>query len=324
MYFDAHSDIWTDVTVRRLRGEKDVIHKYHASRLKEGQVEGSIFGIWVDPPYTDDYRQRTSDIMTCMQAEAEESDDICIVHNYEEMMAAKAEGKLYVFIGVEGMAAIGSDISKIDEYYDMGARHAMLTWNEVNDLGAGAVSGKHTQPLSAAGKKAVRYMEEKGMLVDVSHLNEGGFWDVVRTAGKPFIASHSNCSTLCDVPRNLTDEQLRAIRDANGCVGLNSFNLFISEDPDRQNVETLAQHAAHMIDVMGIDHVGCGFDFCEFLDAKTMSSMTDTGDAVTEGLEDCRSIHRLFECFDKMGMTAEEKEKIAHLNFQRVIKDVLQ
>lgn len=323
MYFDAHSDIWTDVTLRRLRGEKNIIHKYHAARLKEGNVEGSIFVIWVDPPYTTNYQQRTSTIMSCMQAEIAEAEDICIVHDYEEMMAAKSAGKIYIFIGVEGMAAIGSDISKLDEYYNMGARHGMLTWNEVNDLGAGAISGKHTLPLSAAGRQAVRYMEDKGMLVDVSHLNEGGFWDVCRIASKPFIASHSNCSALCDVPRNLTDDQLRAIRDANGCVGLNSFNLFIDDDPALQNVEHLAQHAAHMIDVMGIDHVGCGFDFCEFLDADTMSSMTDSGEAVTKGLEDCRYIHRLFDYFDKMGMTAREKEKIAHLNFQRVIKDVL-
>ena len=323
MYFDAHSDIWTDVTIRRMHGEKNVFHNHHTKRLKDGNVEGSIFVIWVDPPYTSDYRKRTSEIMSCIQAEAEEAEDICIVHNYDEMVAAKNEDKIYVFIGIEGMAAIGTDVDELDKYYEIGARHGMLTWNEVNDLGSGAVSGKRMLPLSDAGKKAVRYMEEKGMLVDVSHLNEGGFWDVARIAEKPFIASHSNCSALCDVPRNLTDEQLRAIRDADGCVGLNSFNLFISENPADQTVEQLAQHAAHMIDVMGIDHVGCGFDFCDFVSDDIMSTMTNDVTAVTKGLENCRSIHRLFECFDEMGMTAEEKEKIAHLNFQRVIKDVM-
>lgn len=323
MYFDGHSDIWNDVTKRRLSGETDVFSRYHAKRLKEGMVEGSIFVIWVDPPYTEDYGKRTRQIMEAVKAEIAESKELVIVHNYSEMMKARENGQFYVFIGVEGMAYIGSDVSMIDDYYDFGARHAMLTWNEVNDLGAGAASGKKSLPLTEAGRRAVHYMNDKGMLIDVSHLNEGGFWDVARLSTKPFVASHSNASALCDVSRNLTDDQLRAIRDANGCVGLNSFNWFISRDSAKHNVEELARHAAHMIDVMGIDHVGCGFDFCEFLGPGATFSNPDKERSFTHGLEDCRSICKLFECFDRMGMTSIEKEKIARLNFQRVIKEVI-
>ena len=162
------------------------------------------------------------------------------------------------------------------------------------------------------------------MLLDVSHLNDNGFWDLVKITQKPFVASHSNSRALCDVPRNLTDDQLRAIRDVNGVVGLNAFNLFIDDDPKNQTVQRLAEHAAHMIDVMGIDHVGCGFDFFEFIDnPDTMGTMTDTGSPCTKGLANASEIPNIFACFEKMGMSKEDMEKIARLNFQRVVKDAI-
>lgn len=160
------------------------------------------------------------------------------------------------------------------------------------------------------------------MLLDVSHLNERSFWDAADAAVGPIVASHSNCRALCDVPRNLTDEQLRAVRDLGGVVGLNAFRLFVDPDPRRQDLVHLLRHAGHMIDVMGIDHVGCGFDFCEFLEADTMASMTE-GDAVLRGLEDCARLPALLEGLRDMGLTAEEAEKIAFGNFHRLLRQVL-
>ena len=153
MFFDAHSDIWCDVTTRRLRGETDILRKHHLPRLRKGGVEGSILVIWVDPPYDKDYVKRTQQIMTCVDAEVKECDEIQIVHTYDEMMQANKAGKIYIFKGIEGLAAIGEDLSKIDKYYDFGCRHAMLTWNEANALGAGALSGQ-SYGLTAAGKEA--------------------------------------------------------------------------------------------------------------------------------------------------------------------------
>ena len=294
MYFDAHSDIWCDVTTRRLNGETNVFDRCHLERMRKGGVEGSIFVIWVDPPYDVDYVKRTEQIMAAAKAEIAECQSFRIVHTYDEMMQANADGKIYIFIGIEGMATMGKDLSWIDRYYDFGCRHGILTWNEANDLGAGALSGKD-YGLTDVGKEAVRRMQEKGMLLDVSHLNDNGFWDLVKITQKPFVASHSNSRALCSAPRNLTDDQLRAIRDVNGVVGLNAFN-----------------------------HVGCGFDFFEFIDnPDTMGTMTDTGSPCTKGLANCSEIPNLFACFEKMGMSKEEMEKIARLNFQRVVKDAI-
>ena len=177
MYFDAHSDIWCDVTTRRLNGETNVFDRCHLERLRKGGVEGSIFVIWVDPPYDVDYVKRTEQIMAAIKAETAECRSFRIVHSYDEMMKANADGKIYIFIGIEGMAAMGKDLTWIDRYYEFGCRHGILTWNEANDLGAGALSGKD-YGLTDLGRETVRRMQEKGMLLDVSHLNDAGFWDV--------------------------------------------------------------------------------------------------------------------------------------------------
>ena len=234
---------------------------------------------------------------------------------------ARAFGCSPIYLAGRPCPECGEDVERIDWYDACGARHAGLTWTEENALATG-VRGDPDRGLTAAGRAAVRKIQEKGMLLDVSHLNERSFWDAADAAVGPIVASHSNCRALCDVPRNLTDEQLRAVRDLGGVVGLNAFRLFVDPDPRRQDLVHLLRHAGHMIDVMGIDHVGCGFDFCEFLEADTMASMTE-GDAVLRGLEDCARLPALLEGLRDMGLTAEEAEKIAFGNFHRLLRQVL-
>ena len=149
------------------------------------------------------------------------------------------------------------------------------------------------------------------MVVDVSHLNDGGFADVIRLTRGPVIASHSNCRALCDVRRTLTDDQLRAIRDTGGVVGVNVYHNFVHADPERQTVGMLARHAAHMADVMGVEHVACGFDFCEFF---------GPGNEGAEGLEDCGEIPAFFRCLEDLGMSRREREMIARENFLRILR----
>ena len=319
--FDAHSDIWSDVTVRRLRGERHVLRERHLERLRAGGVEGGIFVIWVDPPFDADPAARTEQIMEAVRAELAEERGVRLVRSWAELEAARTEGTFYILLGIEGLAAVGEDVERIDWYYEFGARHAGLTWNEANALATG-VNGDPGRGLTGAGRAAVRKIQEKHMLLDMSPINERSFWDVVDTAAAPIAATHSNCRALCDVPRNLTDEQLRAIRDLKGVVGLNAFNGFVDLDPARQDVEHLARHAAHMVDVMGIEHVGCGFDFFEFLGQDAMGSMTDVSPS-TAGLADSSQVPNLFACFERMGMTSAEMEKIAFGNFHSLIRRVI-
>ena len=311
MFFDAHSDIWTDVTIRRLAGEERVFARRHLPRLRSGGCEGGILALWIDQPHR--AAERTAEMMECIRAEGE--DGFRIVRTVEKARRAREAGEFYAFIGAEGLAAIGEDISRIDAYYDFGVRLAMLTWNEVNALAAGAVSGQDTG-LTAAGRRAVDRLRELGMVMDVSHLNERGFWEVLDRYGGPIAASHSNCRVLCDVPRNLTDAQLRAIRDSGGVVGLNVCKMFVRAEAEKQTVEQLAIHAAHMAEVMGVEHVGCGFDFCECLP-------DDSPENNPRGLEDCSRAPEFFRCLERLGMSAAEREQIARGNFLRLLEQVL-
>ncbi|MBR3201672.1 MAG: membrane dipeptidase [Mogibacterium sp.] len=323
--FDAHSDIWADVTNKRMRGETNVFHNHHSENIRRGGVEGSVLVIWVDTYGTEDIEKRTHDIFRCVNDEIAETADFRIVRTYDEMLKAREEGMFYIFIGVEGMSYASYDpsLARLDEYYDFGARHGMLTWNEKNGFGHSAASGS-TEGLSELGKRAVLHMIEKKMIVDTSHLNEAGFWDIARIMdGRPFIASHSNCKVFSDHPRNLTDDQLRAIRDANGCVGLNTWNEFVDPERAKANINRLADHCEHMIDVMGINHVGCGFDFCGYITNTGDQAGSDFSDGAITGLEDPSKIPAFLDILRQRGMREDELEKIAYGNFHRIIKDVI-
>ena len=246
-------------------------------------------------------------------ADGAESGVILPVRTVEEAEAVRAAGQLYAFLAAEGMDAIGGDPESVDWYYSRGVRLGMLTWNGANALATGA-GGDPSAGLTAAGRRCIRRMGELGMAVDVSHLNAGGFWDAADLAAGPVIASHSNCRALCDVPRNLTDDQLRRIRDTGGVVGLNAFHGFVHADPARQTVQTLALHAAHMAEVMGPEHVGCGFDFCFFM---------GPGNEGAAGLEDAAGIPGFLRCLEKLGMSAQERAGISGGNFLRVLRQIL-
>ena len=322
--FDAHSDLLYDVTRRRLAGEERILETHHLDRLRSGGVEGLVLALWYgdsqgltfwrDVPGADREDVRLAAMLDHARAELARCSQIQLVRTVREAEAARETGKLYAFLGIEGMAAFGTDAGALDRCYESGVRLGMLTWNEENALAAGA-GGDPEKKLTAPGRAVVRRMRELHMLVDVSHLNDAGFWDVMDLAGGPVIASHSNCRALCDVRRNLTDGQLRAIRDTGGVVGLNVYHGFVHAEAEKQTAEMLALHAAHMAEVMGVEHVGCGFDFCEF-----MGPPDNDGAA---GLEDASQIGNLFYWLEKLGMSREERELIARGNFLRVFRQVL-
>ena len=189
MVFDAHSDLLYDVTRRRLLGEHQVLEHHHLDRLRRGGVEGLVLAVWASGPREtfwkdtawrdpEAYLGRTHQMFACARAELRECGRIRPVRTVAEAEAARSAGQLYAFLAVEGMAAVGADPRGVDWYYGQGVRLGMLTWNETNALAAGA-GGDPRAGLTEAGRRAVRRMGELGMMVDVSHLNDGGFWDVM-------------------------------------------------------------------------------------------------------------------------------------------------
>lgn len=322
MIFDGHSDILTDVTIRRLQGERQILQKYHLPRLAKGKVEGGCFVIWIDPPYDKDPQKRLNEILQGTKEELAECQDVVLIHNHAELMAAKKSGKFFILLGMEGLSGLGEDVDRIYELYDFGVRHAMLTWNEQNTFATG-VLGDTARGLTTLGEKAIKILQEKKMIVDVSHLNERSFWDIMKVTEGPILASHSNAKALASAARNLTDAQLLEIRDTKGLVGLNSFNLHVSDREEEQTITQFVKHASYIADKIGVEHLGFGFDFFEFLSTDATKGYSTQSTSYTQGLEDCSKVPVLLETMKKAGFTEKDLEMISSGNWHHFIERVL-
>lgn len=323
--FDGHGDIWTDITCKRQAGERDVFRRHHLEKFRKGQVTGSIFVIWIDPPFERDYAVRSQEIITAMREEMIEAEDLLHpVLRFEDFAVGERLGKINVVNGLEGMNQIGDNIDLIDElYHEAGMRHAMLTWNGPNKLATG-VEGDADAGLTEAGRKAVRRIQQLGMVLDVSHLNDKCFWEVLHMAEGPLIASHSNCRALCPRGRNLTDPMLKAVAQTNGLVGINTNREFTHDNEAHRNVAGLADHVEHMAEVMGgVDNIGFGFDFDDYLSPEALSIFTDHVDSPSaDGIRDSSEAHALVDVLAARGWTQDDLQKIAQGNFYRVFKEV--
>lgn len=322
MVFDGHSDIFTDVTVRRLQGETQVLKNHHLPRLRKGNIEGSCFVLWIDPPHDAHPAKRLGELMQCIKDEMAECEEAVLVKNYREIEDAKKAGKFYILPGMEGLSGIGTDLDKIDELYDFGVRHAMLTWNEQNELATGAKADPN-RGLTPLGRRAVRRIHDKHMIMDVSHTNERTFWDIAKVGGGPIMASHSNVWALKNHTRNLTDCQLLEIRDTNGIVGLNSFNELVSENVEEQTVEGLIRHADYIANKIGVEHLALGFDFCEFLGDEAAGAFSDQENTFTKGLEDCSHVPFMLEKMREAGFSDKEMDMICTGNWHQLIQRVV-
>lgn len=261
-------------------------------------------------------------MMQAAQEDLAECADAEIVHNLAEVQACKSQQKFYILAGAEGLASIGDSLERLDKLYEFGVRLAMLTWNEENQLASG-VRGNPDHGLTDLGRRVLRHMEDKHMIIDVSHLNEKSFWDVADVVSTPFIASHSNARALASASRNLTDEQLRVIAQSGGIVGLNAFNEFISDDPAAQTVDGLVKHAVYLAEKIGVEHLAFGFDFSGYVSQEAIRSFSSGTTPDTVDLENYTKVPGFAEKLRAVGFTDADLEKMGHGNWLRIIEQIL-
>ncbi len=173
----------------------------------------------------------------------------------EEIKTALSEGKCASILAVEGGAALGGDVERVDTLYNDGVRMMTLTWNGDNELASG-VKGSGGG-LTELGKEAIERMGRVGMLCDLSHLNERGFWEVAEMGVTPLIATHSNLKSVCDHPRNLTDEQFVAICRSGGVMGINFYRDFLGGGA----FEKIYANVCRALELGGEEHIAFGSDF---------------------------------------------------------------
>ena len=235
---------------------------------------------------------------------------LALARNLQDYRRNREAGKISGFLTLEDGRAVGGSMERLERFYEEGIRLITLTWNYVNCFGSpnAADPAMMSQGLTVFGKDAVCRMQELGMLVDVSHLSDGGFWDVAKLCQKPFVASHSNCRALNPHPRSMTDEMIRALADRGGIMGVNFCPGFLGKDIDRTDsrVEDLVRHLRHMVNVGGLECAAVGSD----LDG--IEGELEIGSADQMPL--------LFQTMERAGFHESEIEQIAWKNAERVLE----
>ncbi|HJP32316.1 MAG TPA: dipeptidase [Candidatus Latescibacteria bacterium] len=238
------------------RGQEPV--QFTLPRLRQGAVDAAFFAVDTTRAWGN-HLVYAIDAIGYLKREIEShADDMLLARSVDDIATAKAAGKVAVLLAVENTAALQHSLYAIDALYELGVRTMTLTHSARTEAADGCeVEGGGG--LTGFGRDVVRRMNELGLLVDVSHLNERGFWDTLEHSTAPVVASHSCCWALCDHRRNLTDEQLRALGDAGGVVGITFVPFFV--DTSAPSLDRLVEHFEHALEVAGGTSVGLGSDF---------------------------------------------------------------
>jgi len=266
---DAHFDLTFEIANRRERGQEKVVETDYLSQFKEGGFNLIVSAIFIQNHYLPEMGlRRALDQIAFLHREIEESPGkFCICRNTKEAHRARENGEVGIFLSLEGAEPLQNDIQLLRIFYELGVRGLGLVWSRRNYVGDGAffTTKKSGTPsgISHFGVTLIEEAEKLGMFVDVSHLNDIGFSDVMEICQTPVIASHSNCRAIASSMRNLTDPQIEAIAEKNGVIGMNAINKFIRDGEQDIGVSHFVDHLDHIVYVAGIDHVGIGFDLCD-------------------------------------------------------------
>ena len=287
---------------------------YPGAKIKE---DGGKYELPKPPVLDHDYAVRFANGMVSLLFNLVRASEgaVQVTRTVSEIEACIAAGRMAVILHFEGAEMIDPGLDALDVYYEAGLRSLGPVWSRDNHFGTGVPFKFPSSPdvgpgLTEAGKGLLKKCNELGILFDLSHLNEKGFWDVHTLSSAPLVATHSNAHELCPSARNLTDKQLLAIKESNGVVGLNYHIGFLRQDgvlDKGTSLSEIVRHGRYIADLIGVDHLALGSDF----DGATMP-----GDLV-----DAAGLPKLIEAFRTAGFSAEEIEKIAYQNWMRVLGD---
>ncbi|HUS69890.1 MAG TPA: dipeptidase [Anaerolineae bacterium] len=346
--FDGHNDTLIDLYAPE-EGEEcsffERSEKGHIDlpRAREGGLIGGLFGIFtpappgsrerdreygltvteegyrvkprsaVDPRYSREFTAEVIDFAYGLEQKAEE--EMALVRGHEDLEYNLQRGVLSVVLHLEGASAIKEDLSNLEEYYSKGVRSLGLVWSRPNVFGHGVPfmfpHSPDTGPgLTEAGRELVKECNHLGILIDLAHINERGFWDVAELSDAPLVVSHAGAHAICASTRNLTDEQIDAVGESKGLVGIIFAPSMTRADGKREEdipVSGIVRHIAYVVERIGVDRVGLGSDF----DGAQMPSE----------LADVAHLPNLIQALRDRGYDHDSLEKIAYRNWFRVLRD---
>lgn len=280
------------------------------AKLQAGHSMAQFFAVFVDKGELGDVLERALAMIDLLHCQlAENQDVIALARNWQEARENQQQGRISAFLAIEEGAVIKGELSTLRNLHRLGVRLMTLTWNYPNELGFPNSKPEYRgNGLTEKGQEVVAEMNRLGMIIDVSHLSDQGFYDVAAFSKKPFVASHSNARSLTDHSRNLTDDMIRKLAQCGGVTGLNFAHQFLGTSPISR-IADMVVHCRHIVDIGGEDVLALGSDF----------------DGISPELEipHFGEMGQLTAAFEKAGFTNTQIEKITWRNAARVISDIL-
>lgn len=291
-------------------------------RMKEGGIMAQFFAIFMIPEYgfkqwyhcspIPDIQYIQNCISILQNNISKNSDIMALALSASDIEQNEKLEKMSAVLTMEDGRFANEEVDYLKKIYDLGIRVLGLTWNDENCLGSPNSLDQSImrKGLTEFGKEAVTYMQKLGILVDVSHLSDGGFFDVANISKKPFIASHSNCRAICNHPRNLTDEMIKILAEKGGVLGINFAPEFLNHNCNRDSkIVDVITMMKHVKKIAGTEVIAIGTDF----------------DGINGNLEisDCSEIGKLEVMMKKNGFNENEIDKIMYKNVLRVMRDTI-
>jgi membrane dipeptidase len=287
-------------------------------KMKKGNCLTQFFAVFLPTPdyfrknslpIPDDWDYAAARIADLKLEVSQHPDHIRMAYGYDDICSNRNDGCMSAMLTIEDGRLVNGDPDNICRLYDMGVRLITLTWNNPNCMGFPQTSDPERMALGLTdfGKQSVEVMQDKGIIVDVSHLSDGGFWDVMKISRRPVVASHSDSRELCPHTRNLTDDMIRALADRGGACGINFFPDMLCGAGGVARISDMIRQLRHLIDVGGEDFPMIGTDFDGFDGEVEIGS--------------CDKMPLLFEAMEDAGFSADQIEKIAHRNALRIIRE---
>ncbi|CAA6819428.1 MAG: Microsomal dipeptidase (EC [uncultured Sulfurovum sp.] len=314
-FIDFHCDTATLILEQKQELKKNNL-TIDIEKLQKGEALAQFFAMYIDAQKVESsYDYCVTMLNTFKDELTKNQETISLCRSYDDLITTQKENKIAAFLSIEEGDALDGSLDKLRFFKEEGISAVTLTWNYVNALGYPNFQWKHQDKgLKPKGIEVVEEMNSLNMLIDVSHLSDGGFEDVLKHSKVPFIATHSNARAMTNHPRNLSDKMLKQLADAGGLTGINFFNNFLvngelKEKMEVAKIEDMVRHIKHIKKVAGVDVIGLGSDF--------------DGIPNPVEIEDISQMSKLSDALLKNGFSSDEVEKIFFRNGLRIIKDVL-
>ena len=326
---DLHFDLPMDLYEKRDR--KNVLETEFLPELEAGNIGVIGAAIYIEDRYLPKTGRRVAlDQIARLYAETEQCGRFAICKSYREIQKARGADKIALLITMEGIEPLGIDLDLLRAFYELGVRSIGLTHARSNAAGHGGVfgaSGSSSEGLTSFGQDVVRECERLGVIIDLAHINRAGFDEIFSITTKPPIVSHTNVRRYYDIERNISDEQIEMIGERSGVIGINS--VLVSPREEESTMDRYIDHIQHVADLIGIDCVGIGFDFFEFIyrqwpesRQKELAAKFTTPHFIPD-LRNHAHARNLTRRLIERGFTDEQIEKILRGNWLRIFKELL-